>query len=190
MGVIRKALVISTGGLAGLVFKESPGAQGTAKAATRSAQARGSKSVKQGAKATRRPTAKTARPVAARAARGPAAKARRPAAAKAARGSAAKVEPAPVTATAPTTASTHTPVAGGGMIGELERLADLHARGALTGAEFAAAKAKILGTAAPPPASESEPAAFPAIEANVAAARHLADLGGYRPNPSLSSGGD
>jgi hypothetical protein len=190
MGVIRKALVISTGGLAGLVFKESPGAQDTAKAAARPARPRGSRSVKQGAKATRRPAAKAARPVAARAVRGPAAKARRPAAAKAARASAAKVEPAPVTAMAPVAASAQAPVAGGGTIDGLERLADLHARGALTGAEFAAAKAKILGTAAPPPASESEPAAFPAIEANVAAARHLADLGGYRPNPSLASSGD
>ena len=35
--------------------------------------------------------------------------------------------------------------AGNGTTNELERLADLHVRGALTGEEFAAAKAKILG---------------------------------------------
>ena len=37
------------------------------------------------------------------------------------------------------------PVAGASGAGELERLADLHARGVLTAEEFAAAKAKALG---------------------------------------------
>ena len=185
MGLLRKALVVSTGGLAGLVLKESSPARGTAKSAPRPARARGSRSVKQGAKATRQSTAKAARPAAAKAA----AKARRPAAAKAAPRPAAKVEPAPA-ATAPVTARERAPAAGSGTIGELERLADLHGRGALTGAEFAAAKAKILGTAAPPPPSASEPAVFPAIEANVAAARHLADLTAFRPSQSIASSGD
>jgi hypothetical protein len=62
-----------------------------------------------------------------------------------------------------------------GTSGELERLAALHAGGALSDAEFAAAKAKILGTSRAP-AAEKTAAAFPAVEANVAAARHLSDL--------------
>ena len=36
--------------------------------------------------------------------------------------------------------------AGGDTVAELERLADLKARGALTDAEFTAAKSKLLGT--------------------------------------------
>src|ERR1700674_2192459 len=39
-----------------------------------------------------------------------------------------------------------TVASGDGTTNELERLADLHLRGALTDEEFAAAKAKILGT--------------------------------------------
>jgi hypothetical protein len=66
--------------------------------------------------------------------------------------------------------------AGNGTTNELERLADLHRRGALTSEEFAAAKAKILGTSVASHGSDRGPAAFPAVEANVAAARHLADL--------------
>jgi hypothetical protein len=38
-----------------------------------------------------------------------------------------------------------TTVAVGSTAGELERLAALHARGALTDAEFAAAKGRVLG---------------------------------------------
>ena len=38
--------------------------------------------------------------------------------------------------------------AGPDLAGEFERLADLHARGDLTDAEFAAAKAALLGSAA------------------------------------------
>jgi hypothetical protein len=58
---------------------------------------------------------------------------------------------------------------------ELERLTDLHGRGALTAEEFAAAKAKMLGTS-PPFEADRAPSTFPAVEANVAAARQLADL--------------
>ena len=63
-----------------------------------------------------------------------------------------------------------------GTSGELERIAALHAGGALSDAEFAAAKAKILGTSPAPAAAEKAAATFPAVEANVAAARHLNDL--------------
>ena len=68
---------------------------------------------------------------------------------------------------------------GNGTTNELERLADLHVRGALTDEEFAAAKAKILGTSLTPHESDRDPATFPAVEANVAAARHLADLAAH-----------
>jgi len=69
--------------------------------------------------------------------------------------------------------------AGNGTSDELERISDLHVRGALTDEEFAAAKAKILGTGPSPPESRRDPATFPAVEANVAAARHLADLAAH-----------
>jgi len=65
--------------------------------------------------------------------------------------------------------------AGNGMTNELERLADLHVRGAITGEEFAAAKAKTLGTSLTPHESDRDPVTFPAVEANVTAARRLAD---------------
>jgi Short C-terminal domain len=68
-----------------------------------------------------------------------------------------------------------TVASGDGTTNELERLADLHVRGALTDEEFAAAKAKILGTSVTPDGSDRGPATFQAVEANVAAARHLAD---------------
>ena len=68
---------------------------------------------------------------------------------------------------------------GNGTTNELERLADLHVRGALTDEEFAAAKAKILGTSLTAHGTDRDPATFPAVEANVAAARHLADLAAH-----------
>jgi hypothetical protein len=71
--------------------------------------------------------------------------------------------------------------------GELERLADLYGRDALTDEEFAAAKAKILGTSPTPPEAHREPAAFPAIEANIASARNLADLAGNDRGPSVAT---
>src|SRR5947207_3794036 len=69
-----------------------------------------------------------------------------------------------------------------GTLGELERLADLHRRGALSDNEFAAAKSKLLGTNLVPKPPETKPpetapATFPAVEANITAARHLGDLG-------------
>ncbi|TMK99182.1 MAG: SHOCT domain-containing protein [Actinobacteria bacterium] len=66
---------------------------------------------------------------------------------------------------------------GNGTIHELERLADLHRRGALGDDEFAAAKSKLLGTSLAPKPPEKAPATFPAVEANITAARHLGDLG-------------
>ena len=66
--------------------------------------------------------------------------------------------------------------AGNATSDELERIAELHVRGVLNDDEFAAAKAKILGTSLATSESRTESATFPAVEANVAAARHLADL--------------
>ena len=64
-----------------------------------------------------------------------------------------------------------------GTINELERLADLHRRGVLGDDEFAAAKSKLLGTSLTPKPAEKAPATFPAVEANITAARHLGELG-------------
>ena len=64
-----------------------------------------------------------------------------------------------------------------GTIRELERLADLHRRGGLSDDEFAAAKSKLLGTSLAPKPPETAPATFPAVEANITAARHLGQLG-------------
>jgi hypothetical protein len=76
---------------------------------------------------------------------------------------------------------------GNGTTNELERLADLHGRGALTDDEFAAAKDKILGTSLTPPRSDRGPATFQAIEANVAATRHLPDLAAHDPGASVTT---
>jgi hypothetical protein len=74
-----------------------------------------------------------------------------------------------------------------GTANEIERLAALHRRGALTGEEFAAAKAKILGTSLTSPASGRDPATFQAVEANVAAARNLADLAVHDHGASVAT---
>jgi hypothetical protein len=86
--------------------------------------------------------------------------------------------------------STVARTAGNATTNELARLADLHGRGALTDEEFAAAKAKILGTRLTPRESGGEPPApFQAVEANVAAARHLADLAAHDRDASVATAG-
>jgi hypothetical protein len=73
---------------------------------------------------------------------------------------------------------------------ELERLADLQKQGLLTSEEFAAGKAKILGTSpAPAPPSSPPPAqpSYRAVEANVTAARHLSGLAGEDRAASIAS---
>jgi len=62
---------------------------------------------------------------------------------------------------------------GSGVAIALDRISKLHKHGALSDREFAAAKARILGTSSPTGAPEPASATFPAIEANVAAARRL-----------------
>jgi hypothetical protein len=177
MGLVRKALFISTAGLSGLVLKDDEGKQGTTKAKAAPNRARAQKragSTKMKAKAAPRSAAKRApRP----AAKG----ARRPAPIKAAAAAAPQAAGAP--------AMMQPMASGNGTIGELERLADLHARGALTSIEFAAAKSSMLGMGAMARAGTDEAAAFPAIEANVAAARQLADMAAHAPGQSMGSAG-
>src|ERR1700680_2887480 len=122
MGFIRKALFIATGGLSGLVFKDNSKKKRVVKAAQKQRPKKPTK--------VTRPTARgagRAKPQAARRAR--------PQAARRAKPKAARRTPIAQTAGAVN-----------GTAKELERLADLHGRGALTGEEFAAAKAKTLGT--------------------------------------------
>jgi hypothetical protein len=129
MGLMRKALFIATGGLSGLVFKDTSKKERTVKAAGKQVRPR------------KRTKATRPKPRATR-----------------------------------TSTVARTVGSGNGTTNELERLVRLHGRGALTDGEFAAAKAKILGTSLTPHGSARGPEAFPAVEANVAAARHLADL--------------
>jgi hypothetical protein len=74
-----------------------------------------------------------------------------------------------------------------GTASELERLANLHRQGALSDGEFAAAKAKILGTSLTPDESSGVPAKHEALEANVTAARHLADLAAHDRSSSFAT---
>jgi Short C-terminal domain len=79
-----------------------------------------------------------------------------------------------------------------GTAAELERLTKLREQGALTTEEFAAAKAKILGTSIAPagpsltPEGQGRPA-YEAVEANVAASRQIADLADRGRSPSLAT---
>ena len=76
---------------------------------------------------------------------------------------------------------------GNGTANALERIAKLHRQGALSTEEFAAAKARILGMSQTPEESATGPATYPAVEANVAAARHLADLAGGDRSTSVAT---
>lgn len=145
LGLIRKALLVMTGGLAGYVWKDNSKQKRAAKAAEKRGSAQ-----KQGA-ATR-----------------------------------AKRQPARAKKQPSARASKRAAGSGNATAKELERLAKLHGQGALSDAEFAAAKAKILGTSSTAEASIKEPEPYPAVESNVAAARHLADLAG-RDRASLAS---
>jgi hypothetical protein len=141
LGLIRKALIVMTGGLAGYVWKDNSKQQRTAKAAGKRAS-----SQKQG-----------------------------PATAPKRKSTRAKKQP-----------SARAAASASGTAKELERLARLHGQGALSDAEFAAAKGKILGTSSTPEGSSKDAEPYPAVEANVAAARRLADMAG-RDRASLAS---
>ncbi len=177
MGVIRKALSVATLGLSGRVFKDDTKKKRTAKANAHQVRAR----KRQQTKAT------PAKPRATRRRKAPATRAKLQAPQRAkAQATAGKpqatrrAKPQATRRAKPqaTHTSTVAPIvgAGSGTSDELGRIADLHLRGALTDEEFAAAKAKILGMQLSASESSSKPATFPAVEANVAAARHLADL--------------
>lgn len=151
MGFTRKALFIATFGLSGLVFKDNSKKERPAQAAQRRVRTKGQTKVT----ALKPPAARRQRTQGAQRPKPPAA--RRP-------------------KTQAQRASTVSRAAGSGTASELERITELHGRGALTGEEFAAAKAKILGTNPTPDASGGRSVKFPAVEANVAAARRLADM--------------
>ena len=162
MGFMRKALFVATAGLSGRVFKDDSKKHSTAKADAKQARPQRKKVTRAKPQARRK---RQARPEP-QARRKPQARPKR------------QPQPTPQAARTATATATARPVAGSGdgTTGELERLADLHGRGALTNQEFAAAKAKILGTGQAPQEPRTDSATFPAVEANVAAARHLADL--------------
>jgi hypothetical protein len=187
MGFVRKALFIATVGLSGRVFKDDSKKKPTAKADTK--QVRSRKPAKAGRakpqtarrakpQAAKRPkpqAARRAKPQAAQQAKPQAARQAKPQAARRAKPQGAKKQPATSQAARTLTAAPMV-AANNGTTGELERLADLHGSGALSDMEFAAAKARILGTSVAPPQPDRGSASFQAIEANVTAARRLADL--------------
>lgn len=166
MGFMRKALSVATFGLSARVFKDNSKKERTAKANAQRIRARKQTARKQTKVTRSKPqAARGTKPQAARRSKPQAARQSKPQAARRSKPQAART-------------STVAPIAqeGQGTTQELERLADLHVHGALTDEEFAAAKTKILGTSPTRPGSDRDPATFPSVEANVAAARRLADL--------------
>ena len=177
-------------------------------AATPAAKAAGKRVTARKANATKAAAAKTAaaktsarRPSAARkpAARKQAAAGKPAVSTPAARAKAPLAErPAPVQArepdlqpraeTAAASTTARTGAVGNGVSLALERIATLHEHGALTDREFAAAKARILGTAGAA-APEAASAAFPSIEANVAAARRIDGYANPDREPSVTRPG-
>jgi Short C-terminal domain len=214
MGFIRKVLFVATMGLSGFVFKDEAKKAPVAKSAQKRSRT-GTRAVRPSAASARVSSSKVATASSARKASGSRA---RQAPRSSAKGHTSKRQasrrpatrtiaptPKPRSVRAKTAAKQARPA--NGTTSELERLAKLHAGGALSSEEFAAAKARILGTGpgaspgetgtaaatpperpvfsrptTPPPASSTPsrpPGTFQAVEANVAAARHLPDLGGH-----------
>jgi len=186
MGFTRKALFVATFGLSGLVFKDNPKNEPPAKAAKRQVRSKRQTNVT----ALKPPAARRREPQAVRqpkAAQRPKAQAagrpKPPAALRAKTPSARR----PKTQTQRASTLAQTASAGNGTANELERIAELHRHGALTAEEFAAAKAKILGTSPMPDTSGGRSAKFPAVEANVAAARRLTDMAVHDRDASAAS---
>ena len=190
MGIIRKALFITTLGLSDLVLEDDSKRTATAVQKKRAqkrpkAKASAKRPKRAVARAKSQPEAKTrpkrTKPKGAR--KPPAARAKPRAAVRSKTASAHQPKPHAAPAAAQPKAQTpaqpraHAPASG--TIIALERIAKLHAQGALSDHEFAAAKARILGTApsATAPAPGEAPTTFPAIQANVAAARRLGERG-------------
>jgi hypothetical protein len=147
IGLMRKALFVATGGLSGLVFKDTETKRTTKAAQKRVRPESEPKVTRPKPRAARRPKQRAAR-----------------------------------TSKAPKTIAS-----GNGTANALERIAKLHRQGALTTEEFAAAKARILGTTQTLNESAAGPATYPAVEANVAAARHLADMAGNDRGASVAT---
>jgi hypothetical protein len=168
MGFTRKALFVATFGLSGLVFKDNSKKERPAKAARRQTRSRRQTKVT----ALKPPAARRREP---QAARRPKAQATRRPKGAAPRSKTQSAGPPKTQAQRASTVA-QTASEGNGTASELERIAALHGRGALTGEEFAAAKAKILGTSPMPDSSGGRSAMFPAVEANIAAARRLAGM--------------
>jgi len=164
MALMRKALFIATAGLSGIVLPDDSKKARPKKAAP--SKTRASARAKSTPKASR---AKSKTP-------------RAPARKSAPRKSAPKAAPAapaaPMARAMPSTAGT---------AGELERIAELRGQGALSDAEFAAAKAKILGIGIEGD-NGAQHGGFRAVEANVAAARRLADMAGDGSAAQASTG--
>lgn len=213
MGYIRKALSITTLGLSNLVLDDdSKPAAGTTKARPRPRKRPGSKAATKATKTSARARRARTKPGAARPAgehktsppKSRSARAK-PKATAAKRGSTtstarakpraraagpqpqAEAKPKAEAAPPPIVARPGAPTSGVAIA--LDRIAKLHMNGALTDREFAAAKARILGTSAPPDQPEEGSAAFPAIEANVAAARRLAGYSHPGREPSAPAPG-
>ena len=190
MGIIRKALFITTLGLSELVLEEDSKRTATATQKKRAqkrpkAKASAKRPKRALARAKSQPEARTrqkrTKPKGAR--KPPPARAKPRAAVRSKTTSAHQPKPhappAPAQPRAQTPAQPRAHAPASGTIIALERIAKLHAQGALSDHEFAAAKARILGTApsATAPAQGEAPTTFPAIEANVAAARRLDERG-------------
>src|SRR5271168_4218484 len=164
MGLIRKALSIATVGLSDRLFEDDSKRGRTAKSEAKRGRTQKRRSATRSKpQARRKPQTRPKRQARLKAA---------PRRKQRARSEPVRPEPQALRTSAPATAL----APGDATINELERLADLHSRGALTNEEFAVAKAKILGTSLTPREPDRDDAAFPAVEANVAAARRLADL--------------
>jgi len=180
IGVVRKAVSIATCGVSGRVLGNDAKKQRAAKGTK--ARGRPQKRASAG-----RPKRQTARRSAPRAARAPERNAARSATHGADRR--AKSRAAPPSQTAHADTALQADLSGESPVDQLERLAILHRQGALSSEELAAAKAKILGASRTSGESAASPAVFPAIEAHVAAARHLAELAGHAsaaPGPTFA----
>jgi hypothetical protein len=77
-----------------------------------------------------------------------------------------------------------------GTVVALERLANLRRQGALSNEEFLAAKGRVLGTRQSSTEAGGAPATLHSVEANVTAARHLAELAGQDRSESFAAVGN
>lgn len=156
MGIVRKALFISTAGLSDIVLGEEPRKRTPAKAAQ--------------SKAVAQTKAKTMSKATKAAGAGKKKTARRPAR------TGAKKQTSATTMAAPATTMAAPAARPDGIGDQLAMIAEMRNRGDLSASEFQIAKAKILGISPVSGEPDFSSAAFPAVEANVAAARRLNDM--------------